>query len=385
MFLQDQERMRLGNMPESLAVKVLEMLKEFDGCLKILCKKHNLNADIIRSLDVCFFAVCIDKQNIFMFGKIYYIPYVTDFYFHLPERELSEETALDFVQSQLGDLNDENQIFRVKFPKEILDQDSNNRRDLLKHMAATHVQAELKRSRKVKIQPVFGDASFEIYEQLAFVLMPFNTELNYIYNDIIKTAVVDEGLVCRRADDIKSNKVIMFDIWKSICEARIVIADLTGLNPNVMYELGISHTVGKETIIIYQQNEEEIKFPFDIAHIRIIQYKNDAVGGSNLRKDLSATLKSIIKQKILQMHGLISQLISVSHGELFTLPLFPSCEAVKVFDFTLKAPQYEPSLSNCLQYNILHASVSLFVILSQPRRSVTRGEYPSVRNERRYG
>jgi hypothetical protein len=42
----------------------------------------------------------------------------------------------------------------------------------------------------------------------------------------------------------------MRNIWKSICEARLVVADLTGGNANVFYELGIAHTVGKETILI---------------------------------------------------------------------------------------------------------------------------------------
>ena len=86
----------------------------------------------------------------------------------------------------------------------------------------------------------------------------------------------------------------MQDIWKSICEARVVIADLTNLNPNVMYELGIAHTVGKETILIYQKPTEKIKFPFDLSHIRRIEYVNDAVGGQKLVQDLKDTLKNVL-------------------------------------------------------------------------------------------
>jgi hypothetical protein len=53
-------------------------------------------------------------------------------------------------------------------------------------------------------------------------------------------------MVVHKADELKNANFVMQDIWKSICEARIVLADLTGFNANVMYELGIAHTVGKD-------------------------------------------------------------------------------------------------------------------------------------------
>jgi predicted nucleotide-binding protein len=66
-----------------------------------------------------------------------------------------------------------------------------------------------------------------------------------------------------------------------------------------MYELGIAHTVGKETIMIYQKNKEEIKFPFDIAHIRRIEYENTATGGKKLERDIKETIKSILEPTII--------------------------------------------------------------------------------------
>ena len=104
--------------------------------------------------------------------------------------------------------------------------------------------------------------------------MPFTADLTKIYQTFIKPTVErpEFNLVCRRADDVKSNRAIIQDIWKSLCEARLVIAVLSGLNPNVMYELGVAHTLGKETILIYQRGED-IKFPFDLAHIRRIEYR----------------------------------------------------------------------------------------------------------------
>ena len=106
------------------------------------------------------------------------------------------------------------------------------------------------------------------------------------------------NLVCKRADDIKTNKAIIQDIFKAICEARIIIADVTRLNPNVMYELGIAHTLGKETDLIYQK-KQEIKFPFDLAHIRRIEYENSATGGKLLEQELRGVLQNILTPIVL--------------------------------------------------------------------------------------
>ncbi len=151
----------------------------------------------------------------------------------------------------------------------------------------------------IQINPIFGPASYVIDPRLTFVLMPFTAELTEIYQTFVKPTVESPefGLVCRRADDIKSNRAIIQDVWKSLCEARLVIADLSGLNPNVMYELGIAHTLGKETVLIYQRGEE-IKFPFDLSHIRRIEYDNNATGGKKLEQELKATLANILTSQI---------------------------------------------------------------------------------------
>jgi hypothetical protein len=84
--------------------------------------------------------------------------------------------------------------------------------------------------------------------------MPFEPGLTGIYDSIIKPVVESKGLNCKRADDYKTNTSIMRDIWNAICQSKVVIAEMTGFNANVMYELGISHTVGKETIMMMQRN-----------------------------------------------------------------------------------------------------------------------------------
>ena len=73
---------------------------------------------------------------------------------------------------------------------------------------------------------------------------------------------------------------------------------MSNLNPNVMYELGIAHTLGKETILLYQKSDEEIRFPFDLAHIRRIEYENTVPGARALEKELSLVLENVLKNQI---------------------------------------------------------------------------------------
>ncbi|MFX0136507.1 MAG: hypothetical protein ACFFDN_22900 [Candidatus Hodarchaeota archaeon] len=103
----------------------------------------------------------------------------------------------------------------------------------------------------------------------AFVLMPFDKEFNEVYTDLIKPAFEAVGYKVERADDIVSHENILKDIVRSIAKADLIIADLTSLNANVFYELGIAHTLQKPVIIITQSIDE---VPFDLASYRVIQY-----------------------------------------------------------------------------------------------------------------
>jgi hypothetical protein len=65
--------------------------------------------------------------------------------------------------------------------------------------------------------------------------MPFQDNLTTIYETVFKPVVKSKGLECRRADDYQTNKEIMKDIWNAICQSQVVIAEMTGFNPNVIY------------------------------------------------------------------------------------------------------------------------------------------------------
>ena len=283
-----------GNMPAELQQKVNNLLDEFGTLVQGISQERRLQRAVVRSLLTCSLVAVLDKNNLFILAQRHFgMP--SSLFIHVPEKQLTQQQALGSARWEFG-LEDP---FLITFSASLLEQNEEERRAALEAIALTHAESELQRVIKmtslVQINPLFGPASYSVDERLVFVLMPFAEGLNRIYQTIIKPTIESMGLVCRRADDYKTSRAIIQDIWKAICEARIVIADLTDLNPNVMYELGIAHTVGKETVLIYQRPEKDIKFPFDLIHIRRIEYENTATGGKKLENNLKETIKSILE------------------------------------------------------------------------------------------
>lgn len=81
-------------------------------------------------------------------------------------------------------------------------------------------------------------------ENFCFVVMPFSGQFNDIYRQIYVPAIRKVGLEPLRADDIYDNQPIIQDIKQSIQNATVVLAEVTGRNPNVNYELGMAHALG---------------------------------------------------------------------------------------------------------------------------------------------
>lgn len=130
----------------------------------------------------------------------------------------------------------------------------------------------------------------KVDKNLCFILMPFRDEFSELYEDIIKPTIEETGLISIRADEIYSVNAIISDIWNSIQKSAIIIADLTNRNPNVLYELGLCHAIRKNVIII-TQNLEDV--PFDLKHLRLIEYKLTPRSSKLLQQTLRKTLLAI--------------------------------------------------------------------------------------------
>jgi len=120
----------------------------------------------------------------------------------------------------------------------------------------------------MQVRPIFGVPKGEPSSDV-FVLMPFDEAFKPVFDDHIRGVCRRLNLACKRADDLFTSNEIVRDVWELIANSRIIVADCTGRNPNVFYELGIAHTLGKRVVIITQSADD---IPFDIRHIRFIRY-----------------------------------------------------------------------------------------------------------------
>lgn len=287
-----------GNAPKELESKVNSLLDQFGTLVMKQVTDSRIPRAAVRSMLSCSTVNIITSDDVYVAAEKHFGMPSTQSLF-LPDKRVSSEELFRAAKWEFGFDNP----FILKFPTALLDQPAETRHAALEAIARAHIDSEVQRMNDqmnlVQINPIFGPAAYRVDRRLAFVLMPFQNDLTEIYNHFIKPTIEEPefDLVCRRADDIRSNKAIIQDIWKSICEARLIIADMSRLNPNVMYELGIAHTLGKETVLIYQSSQE-MKFPFDLAHIRRIEYENSAVGGQTLQKQLRSTIRAILDENL---------------------------------------------------------------------------------------
>lgn len=129
-------------------------------------------------------------------------------------------------------------------------------------------------------------------DHISFVLMPFRAELKPVYEDHIKPIMEQLGYDCFRADGIFSSKPIIDDIIDAVQKSSIIISDLTDGNPNVFYETGYCHAIGKKVILITQDNE----VPFDLRSIRHIKYSFTPRGMKRLEDNLKVTVENIFNE-----------------------------------------------------------------------------------------
>ncbi|MGE5342300.1 MAG: hypothetical protein ACM3SY_12560 [Candidatus Omnitrophota bacterium] len=140
-----------------------------------------------------------------------------------------------------------------------------------------------------------------------FVIMPFGDpekeqerarQLDFIFSGVIKPCVEsieipgreDEKIFCHRADKSARPDEIITHIVENLVLSDIVIADLSGRNPNVFYELGVRHAVNNNTILI-ADNLDDV--PFDLRGLRTITYKWDP--------EKIAVLQQLLKEAILEI------------------------------------------------------------------------------------
>jgi hypothetical protein len=124
---------------------------------------------------------------------------------------------------------------------------------------------------------------------LISVMMPFDTEFTPVF-DALSAACKSAKMRCLRADHVWTEDEIMQEIFSLIYRSRLIICDFTKMNPNVFYETGIAHTLGRP-VIPTTQNISHV--PFDLRHRRCLTYSNDEKGLTALTGKIAQRIRTI--------------------------------------------------------------------------------------------
>lgn len=124
----------------------------------------------------------------------------------------------------------------------------------------------------------------------AFVAMQYAPPYDELYVEVLKVVCDEFGLITERSDESYRPGLIISDIVNQIQEARVVIADVSSLNPNVFYEVGYAHALGKPNILLAQK---DTKLPFDISGSRHILYENTIAGKAKVEERLRGHLRAL--------------------------------------------------------------------------------------------
>lgn len=130
-----------------------------------------------------------------------------------------------------------------------------------------------------------------------FIITPIgepNSKTRRHIDGVIK-ASIEPALEIKKYSVISSHELydptsITSQIYQYLNESKLVIANLTELNPNVMYELAVRFCIGKPVIIIA---EEGTKLPFDVKDQRTIFYINDSQGTIDLKNNIVKAVEAI--------------------------------------------------------------------------------------------
>lgn len=131
------------------------------------------------------------------------------------------------------------------------------------------------------------------------VFQPFDNKGPYDkrYDDTIAPAIKATGLEPYRVDRDDGAVILYETLHEEIKSATLCLADISALNPNVMYELGFALASGKDVVIICS-TQLSSKFPFDIQHRGVIQYASDSISDfEKLKSDITNRIEALVKKQ----------------------------------------------------------------------------------------
>jgi hypothetical protein len=131
-----------------------------------------------------------------------------------------------------------------------------------------------------------GPPALAVDPERCFVIMPYSQKWSGAVERIILEVCGEVGLEFEIAKNMEG-RFIPHDIWRGITGAGVIVADLSGANANVTYEVGLADVIGKEVVLIAQQ----ANVPFDFLAQRLILYEDSLPGSLALREELKDRLQ----------------------------------------------------------------------------------------------
>jgi hypothetical protein len=128
------------------------------------------------------------------------------------------------------------------------------------------------------------------YDDVCFFISPIGAEgsetrrrSDAVNDFIVKPAVASLGLRTVRADEVDRPGQMTLDVFEHVVNAKAAVADLTGANPNVFYELAVRHTVQLPVVLIVDERELAA-LPFDINQMRVIGFDHRDLASADRAK-----------------------------------------------------------------------------------------------------
>ena len=125
------------------------------------------------------------------------------------------------------------------------------------------------------------------------VIMPFKGRLSRLYREVFKPGIEKAGCMPVRMDEIESAGNAIMELRSAMRSCECAVALVTDRNPNVMYELGFMHALGKPVVLVCRNGGEIESLPFDVRTERVLEYDPNSL--DELRRRLTRRLKHLVK------------------------------------------------------------------------------------------
>ena len=125
-------------------------------------------------------------------------------------------------------------------------------------------------------------------------------DLDKTFEHLIKPVFDDLKITCFRAKEIKHSGTIDVPMYEWLYKADIVVADVSTLNANALYELGVRHALRPNTTIVI--SEDQTKYPFDLNHTVIFKYEHlgkdiGVTEAIRFKKELKSLVQAVLKKQ----------------------------------------------------------------------------------------